>query len=188
METLVKTSNPTAVKWNLDTAHSNLEFSVKHMMISTVKGSFKNFNIDLTSDNDDFSNSNVEVEITVDSIHTGQENREVHLKSADFFDSANFPAATFKSTAIEKAEDGLLKVNGDLTIKGITKPVTVNVEFNGKGTDPYGNEKAGFEFNATINRADFGLNWNVPLETGGVLVSNNVKIYGGLQFAKQKVA
>jgi polyisoprenoid-binding protein YceI len=188
METLVKTTNPTLTKWNLDAAHSGLEFSVKHLMISTVKGNFKNFNMTLESEGEDFSKARVEAEIQVDSIHTGQENREAHLKSADFFDAVNFPTAAFKSTSVEKGVDGNLKVNGELTIKGITKPVTVNVEFNGTGTDPYGNEKAGFEFSTAINRNDYGLSWNVPLEAGGVMVSNQVKIFGGLQFAKQKEA
>jgi polyisoprenoid-binding protein YceI len=183
METLAATKTT----WNLDTAHSNLEFSVKHMMISTVKGHFKNFSVTLISEDADFSNAQIEAEIDTESIFTGQENREGHLKSPDFFDTAKFPKATFKSTSIEKSSaKGILKVHGDLTIKGITKPILLDVEFNGTGTDPYGNLKAGFDFSTTINRSDFELNWNVPLEAGGVMVSHNVKIYGGVQFSKQK--
>ncbi len=175
--------------WNLDTAHSSLEFSVKHMMISTVKGEFKNFVINLVSEGEDFSTAQISVEIETASAHTNQEARETHLKSPDFFDVENFPKATFKSKSVEKGEsEGKFKVIGDLTIKGITKPVTVNVGFNGTGTDPYGNSKAGFDFETSINRTDYALNWNVPLETGGVLVSEKVKIFGGLQFAKQKEA
>ena len=175
--------------WTLDTAHSNLEFSVKHMMISTVKGQFKKFNIALESVSDDFSKATVNAEINTDSIETNEPNRDGHLKSPDFFDAPSFPTATFKSTSIEKVDnEGGLKVHGDITIKGITKPITVEVEFNGTGIDPYGNEKAGFEFKTSINRTDFGLIWNAPLQSGGVLVSQVVKIFGGVQFAKQKEA
>jgi len=189
METLEATPTTTKTTWNLDAIHSNLDFSVKHMMISTVRGNFKDFNVTVIADNNDFSNAQVTVDINVDSIHTAQEQREAHLKSPDFFDSINFPKATFKSTSIEKAgAEGAYKVHGDLTIRGITKPVTVDAEFNGTGNDPYGNEKAGFDFNTVINRTDFGVNFNSPLESGGVMVSNHVKISGGLELVKQKEA
>jgi len=189
METLESTPTTTKTVWNLDPIHSNLEFSVKHMMISTVKGQFTNFNATLTEENGDLTNAQIEAEINTASATTGQEQREAHLKSADFFDAENFPKATFKSTSIEKAStEGEYKVKGDLTIKGITKPITLDVEFNGINKDPYGNDKAGFDFKAVINRSEYQLNWNVPLETGGLLVSNDVKIFGGVQLAKQKEA
>ena len=189
METTTNAATATKTKWNLDASHSDLEFSVKHMMISTVKGHFTKFNIDMESEGSDFEKSNLTVTVDTDSIYAGDENRNGHLKSGDFFDVANFANATFKSTSIEKINnDGKLKVHGDLTIKDVTKPLTVDVEYTGTGVDPYGNVKAGFEFSTVINRTDFGLNWNVPLESGGLLVSQNVKIFGGLQFAKQKEA
>jgi polyisoprenoid-binding protein YceI len=189
METLEATPTTTKTVWNLDAVHSNLDFTVKHMMISNVRGNFKDFSVNVIADNDDFSNAKIEVEINVDSIHTAQEQREAHLKSPDFFDAANFPKATFTSTSIEKTdEEGGYKVTGDLTIRGITKPVVLDVEFNGVGNDPYGNKKAGFDFKTVINRSDFGMNFNAPLEAGGVMVSNNVKISGGLEMLKQKEA
>lgn len=189
METTEATPTTTKTVWNLDPTHSNLEFSVKHMMISTVKGQFLNFNASVLEANDDFSEAGIQVEIDTNSIHTGQEQREGHLKSPDFFDVANFPKAVFKSTAIEKTGNaGEYKIKGDLTIKDITKPVTLDVEFNGINKDPYGNDKAGFDFKTTINRSDYQLNWNVPLETGGLLVSTDVKIFGGVQLVKQKEA
>jgi polyisoprenoid-binding protein YceI len=185
----METANATSTKtvWNLDTSHSNLEFSVKHMMISTVKGRISKFTVSLESGSDDFTKATVNAEIFTDSFETGDANRDGHLKTPDFFDVANHPVATFKSTSIEKTDDeGGLKVHGNLTIREITKPITLDVEFNGFGTDPYGNEKAGFDVNTTINRTDYGLSWNAPLASGGMLVSQNVKIFGGLQFAKQK--
>ncbi len=189
METTESTPTTTKTIWNLDPAHSNLEFSVKHMMISTVKGHFGNFSASVNESTGDFSNAQIAVEINTDSIHTGQEQREGHLKSGDFFDVEKFPKANFVSTSVEKTgTPGEYKVKGDLTIKGITKPVVLDVEFNGINTDPYGNEKAGFEFKTKINRSDYELNWNVPLETGGLLVSTDVKIFGGIQLVKQKEA
>jgi len=189
METVEATPSTTKTTWNLDAPHSNLDFTVKHMMISNVRGNFKDFSVNIIADNNDFSNAQVEVEINVDSIHTGQEQREGHLKSPDFFDVANYPKATFKSNSIQKAgAEGEYKINGDLTIRGVTKPVTVDAEFNGTGNDPYGNEKAGFDFKTVINRSDFGLNWNAPLEAGGVMVSDHIKISGGLEMLKQKEA
>ncbi len=187
METLEATPTATKTIWNLDPVHSNLDFSVKHMMISNVKGSFKDFSVNVITNDADFSNADIDVKIDTGSIHTGQEQREGHLKAPDFFDVEKYPSATFKSTSIERTgNEGEYKIHGDLTIKGITKPVTLDVEFNGAATDPYGNEKAGFDFNTVINRSDYGLNWNAPLETGGVMVSNSVKISGGLQLTKQK--
>jgi polyisoprenoid-binding protein YceI len=183
MDTLEKA---TTTKWNLDAAHSNLEFSVKHMMISTAKGYFGKFDVNIIADSEDFTNAVVTAEISTDSIESNEPNRNGHLKSADFFDVAAYPTATFKSTSIEKVDDeGGLKVHGDLTIKDITKPITVDVEFNGIGVDPYGNVKAGFDIKAVVNRTDFNLNWNVPLASGGMLVGQSVKIQGGLQFSKQ---
>ena len=171
-------------KWALDPTHSELQFKVKHLMITTVTGSIKTLSATLESESDDFQNAKVDFEGAIDSIDTGNTDRDNHLKSADFFDAEKFPAITFSSTAFTGSGEDY-KLTGDLTVKGITKPVTLNVEFGGIATDPWGNTKAGFTINGKINRNDFGLTWNAVLETGGVMVSEEVRILGELQFVKQ---
>lgn len=171
-------------KWSLDPAHSELEFKVKHLMITTVTGKFNDFTSELTSEGDDFNHAKVSFQANISSINTGNNDRDNHLKSADFFDSEKFPAMTFDSG--ELSEDGDdYALNGNLTIKGITKPVKLTIEFGGIATDPWGNTKAGFTLTGKIKRTDFGLNWNAALETGGVMVSEEVRILGELQFIKQ---
>jgi polyisoprenoid-binding protein YceI len=170
--------------WVLDPAHSELQFKVKHLMITTVTGSLKSLSASLTSSSDDFENAGVKFEAETGSIDTGNTDRDNHLKSADFFDADQFPKITFESASLNKdGEDYTLK--GNLTIKGVTKPVKINVDFGGIATDPWGNTKAGFTISGKINRTDFGLSWNAALETGGVMVSEEVKILGELQFVKQ---
>ncbi|MDR6785791.1 polyisoprenoid-binding protein YceI [Pedobacter africanus] len=170
--------------WALDPAHSELQFKVKHLMITTVTGSLKSLNASLTSPSDDFEDASVKFEAETASIDTGNNDRDNHLKSGDFFDADQFPKITFESTSLEKDDDDY-KLKGNLTIKGITKPVKLDVEFGGIATDPWGNTKAGFTISGKINRTDFGLTWNAALETGGVMVSEDVKILGELQFVKQ---
>ncbi|MEE1946780.1 YceI family protein [Pedobacter sp. KR3-3] len=171
-------------KWTLDPTHSELQFKVKHLMITTVTGSLKSFSSELTSEGDDFSSSSISFKGDIDSIDTGNKDRDNHLKSADFFDAEKFPAIEFTSTSVEKDGDDYI-VKGDLTVKGNTKPVKLTAEFGGIATDPWGNTKAGFTLSGKINRAEFGLTWNAALETGGVMVSEDVRILGELQFVKQ---
>jgi polyisoprenoid-binding protein YceI len=171
-------------KWTLDPTHSELQFKVKHLMITTVTGSFNEFTAELTTDAEDFEHSTVTFKAGVQSIDTGNNDRDGHLKSGDFFNAEEFPYVSFESTSFKK--DGSdYKLTGNLTIKDVTKPVTLDVEFGGKVTDLYGNDKAGFSLKGKINRTDFGLTWNAALETGGVVVSEEVKILGELQFVKQ---
>lgn len=162
--------------WTVDQSHSNVGFSVKHMMVSKVKGVFEDYSATVTAaDLSDLSDATITFDIQVASISTKSEDRDNHLRSADFFDADQYPTISFKSTDIAK-DGGDYKVTGDLTIKDVTKPVTFNVEFNGKGTNPWGVEVYGFEAETKINRDEFGLTWNAALETGGVLVGKEIKI------------
>ena len=167
-----------ATKWNLDPTHSEITFKVKHMMISNVKGSFTNFNSELVSEDETFKNVTVKTSIQTDSINTNNTDRDNHLKSEDFFNVAVNPEITFESNSLNN------EVTGNLTINGVTKPVALEVEFGGINVDPWGNTKAGFSFEGKIKRSDFGLNWNAALEAGGVMVSDEVKIAGELQYVK----
>lgn len=170
--------------WALDPTHSELQFKVKHLMITTVTGSIKSFSASLNSNGDDFNGSSVSFSGEIGTIDTGNSDRDNHLKSADFFEADKFPTMDFKSTEVKQdGED--LSITGELTIKGTTKNVKLSAEFGGIATDPWGNTKAGFTLSGKINRTDFGLTWNAALETGGVMVSEEVKIVGELQFVKQ---
>ncbi len=166
--------------WNIDTTHSEINFKVKHMMISTVTGSFEKFDGKAEASNDDFKNGNFSFSAEIDSVNTNNKDRDNHLKSDEFFGAENNPKLTFKS----KSFDGN-KMVGDLTIKGVTKEVELETEFNGTAVDPYGQTKAGFEFEGQINRKDFGLTWNAVTEAGSVVVSDKVKLIASLQFVKQ---
>lgn len=172
-----------SAKWVLDPAHSELTFQVKHLMISNVKGEFKNFTAEI--DKEDFKNGSVKANIESSSIFTNNTDRDNHLKSEDFFDVENHPVMTFESANFTKVDDGEFKLKGILTIKGVSKEMVLDVEFGGTNKDPWGNVKAGFSFHGKINRKDWGLNWNAALETGGLLVSDDVKINGEVQFVKQ---
>jgi len=173
------------VKWAFDPTHSEITFKVKHLMITNVKGEFKKFEASLVSDDEKLTNAVAKATIDVSSISTNNDDRDGHLKSADFFDVANNATIEFESTSIEKFDDENGQLKGKLTIKGITKEVSFDLEFGGISKDPWGNEKAGFSLNGKINRNDFGLTWNAALETGGVLVSEDVKIAAEIQFVKQ---
>lgn len=170
--------------WSLDPTHSELEFKVKHLMITTVTGSFTDLTASLVTESEDFNNAQVSFEAKIASINTNNTDRDNHLKSGDFFDAETYPTMKFESASFTKDGDDYA-LNGDLTLKGITKPVKLKVEFGGIATDPWGNTKAGFNLSGKINRADFGLTWNAALETGGVMVSEDVRILGELQFVKQ---
>jgi polyisoprenoid-binding protein YceI len=170
-------------KWVLDPTHSEILFKVKHLMITNVKGEFRNFYAAI--DGEDFTKSPVKVVIDSSSVFTNNDDRDNHLKSGDFFDVENHGELVFESTSIKKVDDEDYKLTGLLTIKGITQEVAFDVEFGGVNKDPWGNEKAGFSLDGKINRKDWGLNWNAALETGGVLVSDDVKIQAEVQFVKQ---
>lgn len=170
-------------KWVLDPTHSELTFKVKHMMISNVKGEFTNFAVEVAGE--DIFKSNVSVTIVASSINTNNTDRDNHLKSADFFDVENHKDITFKSVSFKKKDDDEYELTGVLTIKGVSNNVTLDVEFGGINKDPWGNEKAGLSINGKLNRKNWGLNWNAALEAGGVLVSEEVRIAGDLQFVKQ---
>jgi polyisoprenoid-binding protein YceI len=171
--------------WVLDPSHSEVLFKVKHLMISTVTGHFHAFTSSVETDGDDFSTAQINFSAEIDSITTGDAQRDVHLKSPDFFDSAQFPSLTFASTALVKISADQFRLSGNLTMHGITNPVELDVELGGIAKDPWGNTKAGFTVTGKINRKDFGLNWNVALETGGILVGEEVKLHAELQFVKQ---
>jgi polyisoprenoid-binding protein YceI len=163
-------------KWTVDQSHSSVGFEVKHMMVSKVKGEFESYTTDVeAADLSDLTTASIAFKFDVASISTRSADRDNHLKSADFFDVENNPSIDFVSTSITKDGDNF-KVTGDLTIKEVTRPVTFDVEFGGKGTNPWGVEVYGFEAEAKINREDFGLTWNAALETGGVLVGKDIKI------------
>lgn len=164
------------MSWNIDAAHSQATFSVRHMMIATVKGQFKVLSGQLNIDEANPAHSWVEAEVDAASIDTRDEKRDGHLRSPDFFDVENYPKITFKSTNVEHVGGSNYKVTGDLTIRGVTKPVTFNAEYHGQLKDLYGLQRSAFTGKTTINRKDFNLNWNVALEAGGWLVGDNVTI------------
>jgi len=170
--------------WIIDASHSEVQFKVKHLVITTVTGNFQEFSGTVAS-GDTFDNAKIIFEANTNSITTHSEQRDGHLKSGDFFDVEKFPKISFAATKFAKKGDDTFELVGDLTIKDITKSVTLAVEHGGVATDPWGNIKAGFEITGKINRKDFGLNWNAPTEAGGVLVSEEVKIIANIQLLKQ---
>lgn len=171
--------------WVIDPSHSLVEFSVKHMMIATVKGRFSKFEGSFTADVTDLTTAQFAATIDAASVDTRDEQRDGHLRSADFFNVEEYPTLTFKSTRIERVSGDDYKLTGDLTIRGITKEVTLDATFEGTGKDPWGNERAGISAETKVNRKDFGLVWNVALETGGILVGEQVKISIQAQAVKQ---
>jgi polyisoprenoid-binding protein YceI len=169
--------------WQIDPSHSVVEFSVRHMMFSTVKGRFTGVQGTILDVADDPTRSSVQVTIDTSSVTTGDDNRDGHLRSADFFNVEQYPTVTFASRSIAGSRESF-SVTGDLTINGITREVTLEATFNGSGTNPFGKTVAGFSAEAKINRKDWGLNWNAPLEAGGVLVSDQVKLSLEVQAAR----
>lgn len=172
-------------KWSLDPTHSEIGFKVKHLMFTNVSGQFKKFTASAETEGDDFSTAAIQFSAEVDSIDTNNEQRDTHLKSADFFDAASNPQLSFTSTSFSSKGSDEYTLNGNLTMHRVTHPVTLAVEFGGIVKDPWGNTKAGFSITGKLNRKDFGLNWNAVLETGGVMVSEEVKIHAEIQLVKQ---
>jgi polyisoprenoid-binding protein YceI len=177
----------TAVKtiWAIDPTHSEVQFKVKHLVISTVTGSFGNFNANLELDGDDFTSGKANFEAHIESISTNNLDRDNHLKSADFFDATQFPILGFQSTKFTKKSDNEYLIDGEITIKGVKKSIQLKAEYGGQMTDFYGNTKIGFEIEGKINRQDFGLSWSAVTEAGGIVVSDEVKLQLNLQFIKQ---
>ncbi len=171
-------------KWTIDSAHSEIGFKVKHMMFTNVKGHFNDYSAAIDF-NDDLKGANLQFEAKINSITTNNADRDNHLKSPDFFDMDQYPTLNFKSTKIE-GNGNDYEITGDLTIKGITKPVKLNAEFSGLMTDPWGNTKVGLNIDGKINRKDFGLTYNAALETGGVLVGEYVNLNAEIQLVEQK--
>lgn len=168
-----------STKWVIDPLHSELAFKVKHMMISTVRGHFDNFEVEAETNGENFENANINVNVEIESINTKNTDRDNHLKSADFFDAENHPKMTF----ISKSFDGENLV-GDLTIRGTTKEVSLTADFNGIAVDPYGNTKAGFELSSEISRKEFGLTWNAVTEAGSIVVADKIKLALDVQMMK----
>lgn len=171
--------------YKIDAAHSEINFKIKHLMIASVSGSFTNFDATVTTENDDFENAAISFTAQVDSINTNNAQRDGHLKSGDFFDAVQFPTLSFTSTSFTKKNDEEFELIGNLTVKGITKPVTLAVEYGGTTTDFYGQTKAGFEINGKISRKEFGLTWDAVTEAGNVVVSDDVKLMLNVQMIKQ---
>jgi polyisoprenoid-binding protein YceI len=173
--------------YKIDSAHSDIMFKVKHLMIATATGVFKTFDATLEVNEDDLSDARVSFEADVNSIDTKNEQRDTHLKSDDFFNAEQFPKLTFKSTSIENNGGNEYTLKGDLTVRDITKPVTLKVEYNGKVTDPWGMERMGFEVSGKINRREYGLKWSAVTEAGGIVVADEVKLAMNVEMVKQPV-
>ncbi|HLS22278.1 MAG TPA: YceI family protein [Pseudogracilibacillus sp.] len=168
-------------KWNVDVTHTNVGFEIKHMMVSKVRGNFSDMEGTIEGDPRELENTKINFRVGIDSISTNNEDRDNHLRSADFFEAEKYPNMTFESTNIKKVGDNQYELTGNLTIKDVTKETTFDVEYLGEGTNPWGVEVVGFEASTTISRKEFGLTWNQALETGGVLVGDDVKIQIDLQ-------
>ena len=174
------------ILWNLDSSHSEIGFKVKHMMISHVSGFFEKFSLKVETEGLDFAKSNVLFIADTASVNTDNAQRDGHLKSADFFDVENFPSMKFESTSVEFSGNNNYIMHGNLKIKDISKPIKLNVEFGGTGKDPWGNERAGFNIEGKINRSEWNLTWNAALEAGGVLVSDEVRIFAEIELIKSE--
>jgi polyisoprenoid-binding protein YceI len=170
-------------RWAIDPSHSEVQFKVKHLVITTVTGSFDDFTGEVEA-SENFEEINLNFTTKTSSINTKNEQRDIHLKSADFFDAENFPEITFKSNGNLTKQGANLQLIGDLTLKGITKTVTLTVNYEGKATDPYGNVKAGFEVSGKINRSEFGLTWSALTEAGGAVVSDEIRIIANIQLVR----
>ncbi|MEU0696501.1 YceI family protein [Streptomyces niveus] len=173
-------------EYTIDPTHSSISFQVRHAMVTNVRGTFGKHEGTLNLDGSKPENSSASIDVEIESIDTGAPDRDGHLRSADFFDVETFPKMTFRSTGAEQVGGDEYRITGDLTIKDVTKPLTIDLEFHGKATDPYGNERVGFEGGTTISRSDWGLTWNAALETGGVVVSDKVKLLFDISAIKNK--
>jgi polyisoprenoid-binding protein YceI len=172
-------------KWAVDFTHSSVDFTIKHMMIAKVKGTFHKFEANIDADPADLTTADISFSIDLSSIDTRNADRDNHLRTGDFFDIAQFPALNFKSTNIVKTDDDEYDVTGEVSLHGVTRPETFSVTFEGAGKDPWGNEKAGFSGKGSIKRSDYGLTYNAALETGGVLIGDEVKISIEIEVGKQ---
>ena len=175
-------------KWILDPTHSELGFKIRHLMIANVSGSFKSFQAEAKTDGDDFSTAKISVTADLVSIFTNNEQRDAHLRNSDFFEVEKYPILKFTSTRIAEANDDSFVLHGDLTMKGVTRPVQLNVEYSGITKDPWGGERVGFSITGKIKRSDWGLNFNNVLETGGLALGEEVKIDAEIQLVKEPVA
>tara|TARA_R110000868_G_scaffold259361_16_gene517551 strand:- start:20304 stop:20849 length:546 start_codon:yes stop_codon:yes gene_type:complete len=180
----METALDTKTIWNIDPTHSEIEFKVKHLVISTVTGKFNGFNASLESEGEGFEGATINFDADIDSISTGVADRDNHLKSEDFFNAEKFPKLTFESTSFKKAGDSNYKLTGNLTIRETTKEVTLDVEHGGTVVDPYGQTKAGFEIKGSINRKEFGLTWSAVTEAGSIVVGDDVKLIMNVQVVK----
>ena len=171
--------------YNIDPAHSSIGFTVRHAMVTNVRGSFGDFSGSLHLNGTDPHHSTAEIDVKISSIDTGIADRDGHLRSGDFFETEQYPLMTFRSTHAEQLGGDSYRITGDLTIKDVTRPLAIDLEFNGSATDVYGNERVGFEGSAEILRSDWGLTWNAALETGGVMVSDKVKLNFDISAIKQ---
>ncbi|MCO5195176.1 MAG: YceI family protein [Anaerolineae bacterium] len=174
--------------WQIDFSHSQIQFSVRHMMISKVRGTFEQFSGSINYDEVNPTNTTVDIAVDITSINTRDEQRDAHLRSADFFDAENFPMMTFKSTRVEQVNKHNGRLYGDLTIRGVTKPVVLDVTYEGQAQSPWGTTSAGFSATGKINRKEWNMQWNAALETGGVLVGDDVTISIELELVKQPEA
>jgi polyisoprenoid-binding protein YceI len=172
------TTTPTQLtgRYRIDASHSRLGFVARHAMVTKVRGQFGSFEGVLDLDAEDPTRSTAQVQVQVASVTTGDEGRDAHLRSGDFFDVETHPEMTFTSTGVQVAGDTEFRLSGDLTIRGVTRPVTLHLEFTGAATDPFGSDRVGFEGSTEVNRKDWGLTWNAALETGGILVSDKIKL------------
>ena len=180
-----ETATAAATKWALDPTHSEVQFKIKHLVISTVTGSFNSFQGSMETEGDSFENAKVTFSLDVASVDTNQEQRDAHLKSEEFFDAAKFPHITFESTSFVKESGDTYQLTGNLIMKDVTRPVTLAAEYGGSAVDFYGNHKAGFEVTGKINRKDFGLTWGAVTEAGSIVLGDDVKMSFNVQFIKQ---
>lgn len=172
-------------KWALDTTHSEIQFKVKHLMISNVTGHFKQFSGSVETDGDDFSTATFNFSADISSISTNNEQRDAHLKTGDFFDAENYPQLIFRGDELEKVDEENYVIHGTLTMRGVSKKVTLDAEFGGMTQDPWGNTRVGFSINGRINRKDFGVSFSMVSETGGILLGEEVRIHANVEFIKQ---
>ena len=175
-------------KWILDPTHSELGFKIKHLMITSISGSVKSFEADVEMDETDFSLAQITLTAEMASISTNNEQRDAHLRTSDFFEVEKYPELKFRSTKLEKIDSDMFDLYGELTLKGVTKPVKLNVEFNGVTKDPWGSERAGLVVTGKISRSEWGVNFNSVLETGGLALSDEVRIHSEIQVVKQAVS
>lgn len=181
---MATTSKATTV-WSVDKTHSEIGFKVRHLMITNVYGSFSDYKLEASTNNMDFSTARISLTVKVDSVRTGVAARDTHLKSDDFFNAEQFPEITFKSNSFKKTSTYQYELKGDLTIRDITQPIALDVEYTGTAVDPNGQTKAGFSIRGKVKRNDYGLKWNLMTETGNVVVSDEIKIVSEIQMIRQ---